>query len=191
MSSSELALFWSDAPVRYTGAQLRPGWVESAFGPCGGHALAAFTGPCEVDPEFMVDLEDLEAGCAIRGENMLHFIARHAGDGLETVTLRQRLLICILLERLSGHYGVRGLARDGDDLFVGDGKLSISVATVSPGAGHIHAALNITTRGTPVKTAALEDLRIDPRALARDVMDRYRAEFDSVRAACSKVKRYT
>ena len=55
-------------------------------------------------------------------------------------------------------YGVK-TTQDGDDIFVGDGKLSVSIATASISSMKIHFALNITINGTPddVKTASLED----------------------------------
>jgi hypothetical protein len=49
--------------------------------------------------------------------------------------------------------------QDGDDIFIGNGKLSVSIASASISSMKIHFALNVTTEGTPddVETSALED----------------------------------
>jgi hypothetical protein len=102
--------------------------------------------------------------------------------------LRQRLLSCIALESLvsCGANGV--VTRIGDDLFVGDGKLSISIATCSPVSTLIHFALNVTRDGTPVTTACLSDLGVEPEAVAVDVMGRCAREEESLRVARAKIR---
>ena len=44
----------------YDGSQLRGGWVEERFG-IAPDCICAWTGPCDVAREHMIDLEDLEA----------------------------------------------------------------------------------------------------------------------------------
>ena len=51
--------------------------------------------------------------------------------------------------------------REGDDIFVDGGKLSISIATASLSSMKIHFALNLEDKGTPddVDTIGLYDIR--------------------------------
>ena len=56
------------------------------------------------------------------------------------------------------NYGIK-TTQDGDDIFIDNKKLSVSIATASISSMKMHFALNITTEGTPVdvETSALED----------------------------------
>ena len=58
-------------------------------------------------------------------------------------------------------YGVE-TKREGDDIFVDGGKLSISIASVSLSSAKIHFALNLEDKGTPgdVKTIGLYDIKV-------------------------------
>ena len=177
-------------PLDYDGSQLRSGF---AAGESGGDALVAFVGACRVEGEALVDLEDRAAGERIIAAEMLHFIAEHPGADLEVTTLRQRLLVESArlaaeeaAEKASGS-PVR-LVRRGDDIFAGEGKLSVSVATVSPRGGLIHLGVNIDAAGAPVRTASLAELGIEPRGFAAEVARRYNDELESVRHACGKVR---
>jgi uncharacterized protein len=82
------------------------------------------------------------------------------------------------------------LRRDGDDIFVNDGKLSISIATVSPMSTLIHFALNCTNEGTPedVETAAFDELGIDPKIYATKLMELFAKEVSEIEFATCKVK---
>ena len=181
---------WTQDDIFYDGSQLAPGWLKTRFGIDENDVIVSFAGGCDVSNEFMVDMADLEAGLSIRSDRMLHFIVKHCGDGLETITVKQRMLILMIIEILKNEFSIGDLSRSGDDIFWKDGKLSISVATASKDAGYIHAALNIVNTGTPVKTAAFSDLHIQARDLAELVISRYREEILSIRQAMAKVKRY-
>jgi hypothetical protein len=143
----------------------------------------------------LVDLEDFEAGNIVAGRDMLHFIVEIEGLCLAGITFTQRLLCATVVEILNsavgagdkGGVGTR-VERRGDDLFVGEGKLSVSVATVSSRSGLIHLALNVTTDGVPVKAACLTDLGVDPGWLAGEVLARFAAEVDSCHRASLKVR---
>ena len=171
----------------YDGTQLRGGFAREMG--IVGESLVAFTGPCRVEGEALVDLEDRDAGERIIAARMLHIIVEHPGADLEVTTLRQRLLVeCARVgaEEMSSP-SVR-LARSGDDIYLGDGKLSVSVATTSPHSGLIHLGINIDPSGAPVKTASLGELGVDPVAFAREVARRYNDELEMVRKACAKVR---
>jgi hypothetical protein len=178
----------------YTGEQLRSGWLEERFS-LAPDAIAAFRGPCDVAREYMIDLEDLEAGETIVAADMLHFIAEHDDADLARAVLRQRLLVCCAAESLLALRAVRGLTRDGDDLFVDDSplepkrKLSVSIATGS--SRHttlIHLGINVDPRGAPVPAIGLRELGVDPSAYARDVLSRYAHDVDAAAHASTKVR---
>ena len=177
---------WISEPIAYDGSQLRAHWILRRFG-IAGDALVAFRGPCAVARDEIADLADID-GPGIAGAEMLHFLYERFDDGdLVRAILRQRLLSCIAAEAIEALGGTRP-RRDGDDLFVGDGKLSISIATRSTVSTLIHFAVNVENVGTPVVTSALADLGIDPEALAREVLSRVDREEASLRAARAKVR---
>jgi hypothetical protein len=171
--------------IHYDGTQLKSlfAYLEHKLL---GDSIVSFCGSCDVSFDHMVDGEDFLAGSAIRGSMMLHFIVEEFGQGLELMVTRQRLLTSIVYQELI-EKGKIGLKREGDDIYVGEGKLSISIATVSPVSGLIHFAMNISNVGTPVKTASLEDLCLNPQELAQTIMSKYALEVTSIKEACQKV----
>ncbi|MGZ3782751.1 MAG: DUF366 family protein, partial [Pseudobdellovibrionaceae bacterium] len=46
----------------------------------------------------------------------------------------------------------------------------ISIATKSPVSVMVHFAMNITNKGTPVKTLSLQDLKLEPKNVAEDLI---------------------
>lgn len=173
--------------IDYNGSQLRSGWIVENAGPS-GDAIVSFIGGCDVRPEFMVDLEDLKAGLSIYSEEMLHFIIEHPSMKLSEAVARQRLFVCIIKETLEGLVQDLKLRRSGNDLFEGDKKLSISVATKSPSSGLIHTGVNISSRNTPVKTTCLRDHDIAPKYFAELILKRYTEEVESIDRCIKKVK---
>ncbi len=171
--------------IAYDGAALRAHWALRRFG-IEGDVLVAFRGPCNVRDDEMADLADL-GGPGIAGDDMLHFVWERFDDAtLEAGILRQRLLSAIAFEELSSRdVAVR---RDGDDLFAGDRKLSISIATRSPVSSLVHFALNVRNAGTPVATSALGDWGIEPAEFARAIFARVEREEAGIAAARSKVR---
>lgn len=67
-------------------------------------------------------------------------------------------------------------------------KLSVSIATVSPVSALIHAGINVTTAGTPVRTAGLEMLGIDPAVYGRWVGENFARDYEKAWQACTKVR---
>jgi len=176
-----------DEEIAYTGAQLRSGWIAQTAG-LAGDAAVAFIGPCDVAPEHMVDTVDLQAGARIFSPRMAHLIVEHPGLDLIHITIRQRLLIAIAGEIINGRLGETLIRREGDDLYLRDRKLSVSVATVSPTSGLIHAGFNLRGEGAPVPAIGLEELGLDPRQFAEHLLARYAGEVEGVRTAASKVR---
>jgi hypothetical protein len=191
-----------DLHVTYDGTQLRSLYAYMQHGIL-GDSVISWIGPCDVNFEHMVDGEDLRDKSEIRGSRMLHLILEKFEARLPEMVATQRLISAIckdLLEDLRHPGDAQGpgkLQRDGDDLFLeiegekgkGErGKLSISIATVSPVSGLIHFAINVSNAGTPVKTASLEDLGIEPKIFARELLSRIVLELNSIHHATQKVK---
>lgn len=178
---------WLEDRIDYSGDELRPHWCFEKTGIL-GDVIVGFVGACWVQGNSLVDLEDRRDGKPVAAEEMLHFICEMFGFSLIATVLAQRLLCSIAKDRINQILGNGVVTRDGDDLFVGDGKLSVSIATISPVSGLIHFGLNIKTRGVPVKASCLDDLGIDVRSLAIDVMSQFCDEIDGCIRATQKVR---
>ncbi len=179
---------WLEQAMTYDGSQLRPHWIRRQAGIV-GDALVAFRGPCAVTTDEMADVADLLDGPGIAGADMLHFVWEIFDDGdLERAVLRQRLFSAMALEALRRRAPDADLRREGDDLYCGAGKLSISVATRSLVSTLIHFAINVTNEGTPVNTAGLTDLGIEPAELAEELLAAAAREQASIVAARSQVR---
>ena len=177
---------WLDQELTYDGTQLAPHYIYRNFGIL-GDAIIAFIGPAQVKIEHMVDWADVLDDAPIYSPQMLHFLIEHFDTNLEIAVYRQRMLICLIKEILEQYHIT--LRRDGDDLYVADGKLSVSIASASTLSTLIHTGLNIETEGTPVKTAGLSLLGItDIKILAETVMEKYKAELDGIYIARCKVR---
>src|SRR5204862_171027 len=97
----------------------------------------------------------------------VHFILEKFDCSLLAAVALQRLFASVVRDVLGAMApAAAGIRRDGDDLFLGDKKLSISIATVSPVSALVHFAVNVTNEGTPVPTLALADLAVEPRRFA-------------------------
>lgn len=157
-----------------------------------GDSVIAWVGPCRVNADHMVDGEDLLQGSEIRGDKMLHFIVELFDSTLFAAVGIQRLMASIVKDTLNEMSAVEihtsDLRRDGDDVFVGGQKFSISIATQSPISSLIHFAVNVVNRGTPVPTISLEEFGLEPRPFAEEIMVRLTREVASIREATRKVK---
>ena len=173
----------------YDGTQLRSlfGYLEHRLQ---GDSVVAWVGPCSISFEHMVDGEDFLENATIAGSRMLHFIIERFHTPLFAAVTLQRLFasICLDLFRELKPSLASEFNRSGDDLYFKGGKLSISIATLSPMSSLIHFAINCSNEGTPVKTAAFADLGIEPRSFATAAMQRLISEVGSIEEATVKVK---
>lgn len=175
-----------DGEVTYDGRQLATAFVD-AHARSDGDAVVLFEGPADVPIEHLVDLEDAEANRPIASALMAHAIVEHRGLDLTTGVLAQRLLGRLAADFIARRSGI-SVTVSGDDLFVGDGKLSVSIATTSPRGVLIHFAVNVLGEGAPVKIACLRDLRLPGREFLRALGKSYAAEISSVDHAVRKVR---
>ena len=178
---------FAEERVDYTGRELRSHWLMERFGMV-GDAIAAFTGSCKVTGEDLVDREDFMLGNTVEADRMLHFIVEIFNTGLPGIVFAQRLLCSIVRDLINSTCGREVVDRRGDDLYAGDGKLSVSVATVSAVSGLIHLGLNISVDGVPVKAASLDDLGVDHAAIGEQVLSEFTREVDTCLEASRKVR---
>ena len=176
-----------DKRISYDGSQLRSLYAYLEHGVL-GDSIVAFVGPCRVDFEHMIDGEDLLAKSAIMGDEMAHFIVEKFHVSLLAGVALQRLLASLCLELLREGAPGAGLRRDGDDVFSGDRKLSISIATQTPVSTLIHFAANVVNDGTPVPTCCVREFGWEPEAFARELMARFQREDASIEEATRKVR---
>ena len=187
------SLFIKDE-IKYIGSQLAPHWIYKNFHIL-GDAIVSFVGETDVKITEMVDIEDVISDSPIYSKKMVSFIIEQFGISLSECVLRQRFLICIIIEELrkilKDKFQIR---RSGDDIFVNidgkDKKLSVSIATKSTTSGLIHTGLNIDPTGAPVDACGLTtDLGItNIEEFAKNVMKRYIEEDKEVIEATCKVR---
>lgn len=177
---------WRDERLNYDGRQLAPHYLLSHYR-LEGSVIAAFRGSCRVETEHLVDWEDRLANDSIVAREMVHFLGEFFGWGLREGVLAQRLFMALAFEELH-RLGVRDLRRDGDDLFVGARKLSVSIVTASPVSVLLHAGINIDPEGAPVAAVGLAELDVDPVIWAQALLRRFEEEVRTIGVACTKVR---
>lgn len=173
--------------IKYIGSQLAPHWIYKNF-KIQGDAIVAFVGECEVKLTEMVDIEDVINNEPIYSKYMLSFITEQFNVELVEGVFRQRLLVTCIKEALERRgFFVR---RNGDDLFVNDRKLSVSIATKSMTSVLIHTGLNILSDGAPIPVSGLgSDLGIeDIKEFAQEIMQKYSDEIEDIILASTKVR---
>lgn len=176
-------------PIKYDGSQIAPLWAYSMG--IKGDSIVIFHGSMDVTIENMKDFEDEKAGKTIKGDDLIHFIVERfeSPASMRLAYYMQRLLIICISDILAKH-GIK-TTRNGDDLFVDNGKLTVSIATAGVTSEKIHCGINITTKGTPVdvRTAALLDMGIkDWKALAKEIGDTFIREIEDIEGDIVKTK---
>jgi uncharacterized protein len=191
---------WIEKEFEYDGTQLASLHNYLQYG-IAGDSIVAWIGPCDISFDKMADGEDILSQSEIRGGKMLHFILEKFDVSLYAAVALQRLVTSLAFEILlknsanaeASSAGVTArdfaniIKRDGDDIFIGDKKLSISVAVPSYRSCLVHFAVNITNENTPVPTVSLTDLGIEPVKFAKDLMDAVVNEDQSIIFATHKV----
>lgn len=173
--------------LSYTGEQLRSNFAYTQFNII-GDSIISFCGPCDIPLDKMVDLEDVKDKAKIYSESMLHFIIEYHNGDLEKAILKQLMLATIVSEVMNGIKPELNIKRSGSDLYDQDAKVSISIATITPLSSLIHFGINISSSNTPVKTKGLHDYGLDPRDVAKSVMEKYRDMESGILIARSKVR---
>lgn len=181
--------------ITYTGAELAPHWIARRTGVFAS-SIVAFRGPCSVQTDELVDMEDRLANERILAAEMLHFLGEWFDGSLELAVARQRLLIAGFAELLRRHLPPEKAAhlyRRGNDLYVADAhgenpaKLSVSIVTSSAVSTLFHFGVNIDAQGAPVRAVGLRELGVNPDTLAREVLEAWHNEWESMVTARCKV----
>lgn len=183
--------FFIPKKIKYDGSQLAPLYSYLNHKIL-GDSIISWIGACDVSFANMKDGEDLISLSPIRGQLMLHFIIEIFDQNLFSGVSCQRLFASIVKDYLNRKaakaLGANFLLRDGDDIFLKNRKLSISIASCSAVSTQVHFAMNISNKGTPVPTLSLEDLNLSPKEVATEVMQLWSKEYQSIRVATQKVK---
>ncbi len=184
-----MEIFFTDENIKYTGEQLAPHWIYKKFNIMGNAAIA-FTGECEVNLNHMVDIEDVINNEPIYSKKMLSIIEESFDSTLIETVYKQRLLVNITKELIEKNYPSVKIIRSGDDLYVNNKKLSVSIATKSITSTLIHFGLNIIAEGAPVKASGLlDDVGVkDIKQFALDILSEYKNETADIKFAASKVR---
>jgi uncharacterized protein len=120
---------------------------------------------------------------------MLHFIAEHFEPDLEKTILRQYLLIDILKDQLNEKLNRPVIRRNGNDLFDGEFKLTITTATASPVSCLFHVGINVIPPEEPTaKAKGLNSYNIDPLVVGPEVIERYTKEIEKIALTRCKVR---
>lgn len=190
---SALSIHVVSEPLTYTGAELRPHFLLEQFG-IQGTGLAVFQGPCEVPTGHLVDWEDRLNSDFIRARKMVHVLGEFFGMSLPTAVFFQRLAMAVMSDvlRESGLKEVVDIRRSGDDLFIGERKLSVSIVTSSAVSQLLHIGINLESEGAPVSAVGLSDLGWSDAEIRERFLEpwakRIAEEWRSASWACTKVK---
>lgn len=104
----------------------------------------------------------------------------------------------MIFREILTEYGIP-TRREGDDIFVDNRKLSISIASVSLSSAKIHFALNLEDKGTPddVATIGLFDINVNDEPvftqdnlldLINETVKRFINELETIENDISKTK---
>ena len=182
----------------YDGSQINPSWAFQEFG-IYGSSIITWIGPVNITPDNLKDFADV--GLEIKSDNMVNFICEFFDQqptNMRIAYLRQRLLVMIFREILTENGIIT--KREGDDIFVDNRKLSISIASISLSSSKIHFALNLEDKGTPgdVDTIGLFDIvDSDDKAifnednlldLINETVNRFIDELETIENDISKTK---
>ena len=159
-----------------------------------GSSIVGWVGPCDVTLDHMIDGEDLKQSAPIKADKMLHFVIEVFHQSLHAGVLLQRLMgemVRQTLSQMGTPEKVAQLIRKGDDLYWGDKKMNVSIATSSGNSFLIHFGINVVNAGTPVETCALEDFGVkDAKAFGMQLMSTVVAEVESQVRATQKVRTF-
>ncbi|MFP4655819.1 MAG: DUF366 family protein [Methanohalobium sp.] len=161
----------------YDGSQISSLWAYNIAG-IQDDSIIYFRGTCDVEFDHMIDLEDKKGNESIYSPDMIHFIIEHFDStDLKLIYPRQRLFVSIVSEILT----VKGLniIRKGDDLFVNNKKLSVSIASTSAVSQKIHFGINVVhDHYADLNSSELEDDEIEQ--LMHEIAECYVNEIDDI-----------
>ena len=185
-----ISTYFHPEELTYHGPELRPHFILSKF-KIEGNALTAFIGPCHVKTEHLVDWEDRLMNDFIKAKSMIHFLGEFFDVSLKEGVWIQRLIVSEIHARFA-KTGMN-IRREGDDLYVQlgdrlDRKMSVSIVTASPVSVLLHLGIDIDPEGAPNQAIGLNELKIEPTAFVKEILDWFKSEYLSVDRARTKVR---
>lgn len=177
--------------IKYDGEQLKPLTNYLRHGLL-GNSLVSWIGPCDVTVEHMIDGEDLRAREKIAADEMVHFVFEIFDVDLKAAVVWQRLMAEMVKEYIlkNGKNMQGAWKRKGDDLYLDNKKLNISIATKSAQSCVIHLAVNNLPTGAPVAIVSLQELGIEDKKFAQDMMFLFQNEIVDVIDSSYKVRTF-
>ncbi len=174
-----------DKSFKYTGPELRTHFLYEHG--LKGDGFLSWMGPCEVKVDSMVDMEDRVNKDHIFSESMLHILGEFFHKDIFYGIFVQRFIAEQVRELLSSKTQ-KSFVRRGDDVYLEDKKLNVSIATVSSLSSLVHFGINISSKNTPVKTVGLDEFSIDVKAFSEELLSKIKSELQSIDEASKKVK---
>lgn len=173
----------------YDGSQIDPLWAYSIGIP--GNSVVVFRGAMDIPDANVKDLEDLRNHKSIKGGDLLHFIVERFDSpaSMRLAYFMQRMLV-VCARDVMAQYGI-GSKRYGDDLFVGTGKLTVSIASAGISSEKVHFGINISCEGTPqdIRVACLDSLGItDVMGLAGEIASAFADEMNDIESDIVKTR---
>lgn len=176
-----LRKYLAPGQLEFDGHQLRAYWARENFG-LKGENIVAFVGPFHPSPQVVKIHMPYEI---FQNRRMLHLVVEHLHADPEKLHLQQRLLLCVLKDKLN--HRLRGdlVQRWGQNLFHESAQITASTCLLTASSAVIYVGVNIE-RGKPKsKLWGLEEGGIDSLELAQVVMDQYIFEVaDTRRQKC-------
>ncbi|MFQ5801049.1 MAG: DUF366 family protein [Candidatus Hydrothermarchaeales archaeon] len=179
--------------LNYNGSQIAPLWAFRELG-VQGDSVVFFQGEMKIPRDALIDIKDLREhreAYPISSKRALHLIVEHFDDAsLRLGYHRQRILVTVAKERVIDACNTH-VKRKASDLYVGERKLSVSVATASASSSKIHLGINIISEGVPegVNAIGLEELGVkDIAALANDISKSYAEEIAEIEEDITKTR---
>jgi hypothetical protein len=121
---------------------------------------------------------------------MLHFVLELFGPSLEEAVARQWLMAATAADEINKRLRKARVERDGNDLWVGKRKLSVSIAAPTGVSVKVHLGINISAKGAPVPAIGLSDLKIPARHFGLALLERFADDHARLRKARTKVRLY-
>jgi len=163
--------------LEFDGHQLDSGWARESFA-LDGESIVAFVGP--FDPES--GIVTFPSACQIfRKRRMLHLVVEHLHDDLEKLRLQQRLLLCVLKDKLDHRLKGDLVQRWDEELFHESTQITVSTSMLTTSSAVIYTGVNIQGGDSESKLWGLEDGGIDALELAQVVVDQYVFEIEGTR----------
>ncbi|MCG3225510.1 MAG: DUF366 family protein [Candidatus Heimdallarchaeota archaeon] len=184
--------------IIYDGSQLSSQYIANNYNVL-GNSILVFRGGMSLSPAEMIDIKDIQreshlAEILISSDDSLHVIIEEFDiqpPNLEIEYYRLRLLTLLILEQLNLK-GIK-IQRKGTDIYIGEKKLNVAIASVGVTNSKIHFGLNVGNSGFPqhVNAIGLLELEFKDNQLKEwiiSVVKQYIDEVQMVKEDVSKTK---